>query len=226
MLVKERVCLKCDSEVSVSELRCPRCGNMMKPMLKMKSDSDYKPVGTSSSKSVAPSANAFEQCVHLLKGCLHMQGRVGRLQFITSTLLLDALLAVSLIVCICVMLAAAFILPAMIATGLGSLLLIGIALAYAYSTLCLTVRRLHDMGYSGWLSLLGLVPIINGLLGLALLFMKGPRMQNAYGEDPLLSPVRMDTLGVVVVLSLVLFIATTLVLPMAAVYFDPTAFMR
>ena len=192
----------------------------------MKSSADYTPMGSMSSTPVAPAANAFEQMADLFKGAFHMQGRMGRLEFATANLLLWALFAIGLTGGFLVMLAAAFILPPTVVAGLGGLLMIGLTIAYSYSSLCLTVRRLHDMGYSGWMSLLGLVPLINALLGLALLFMKGPGMNNAYGEDPLHSPLRMDTLGVVVVLSLVVFFAFVLVLPMAAVYFDPTAFAR
>jgi uncharacterized membrane protein YhaH (DUF805 family) len=37
-------------------------------------------------------------------------------------------------------------------------------LAILVPTIALTVRRLHDVGYSGWLVLLGLVPSVGGLI--------------------------------------------------------------
>jgi uncharacterized membrane protein YhaH (DUF805 family) len=38
------------------------------------------------------------------------------------------------------------------------------SLAIIVPNLALTVRRLHDAGYSGWLVLLGLVPYLGGLI--------------------------------------------------------------
>lgn len=50
----------------------------------------------------------------------------------------------------------------------------------------LVVKRLHDIGITGWASLLMLIPIANLMLGLFLLFQKGTKGTNKYGKDPLL----------------------------------------
>lgn len=49
----------------------------------------------------------------------------------------------------------------------------------------LFIRRLHDLDKTGWLSLLMLVPVLNALLGLYLLFASGTVGHNQYGADPL-----------------------------------------
>ena len=49
----------------------------------------------------------------------------------------------------------------------------------------LVIRRLHDLGRSGWLSLVSLVPIVNWVLGIYLLFTKGQAGSNKYGSQPL-----------------------------------------
>lgn len=46
------------------------------------------------------------------------------------------------------------------------------------------VRRLHDTGHSGWLALLGLVPIISIGLGFYLLLTAGDPITNRYGPVP------------------------------------------
>ncbi|HDP89364.1 MAG TPA: DUF805 domain-containing protein [Thioalkalivibrio sp.] len=48
----------------------------------------------------------------------------------------------------------------------------------------LGVQRLHDMGYSGWLWLLLLVPIVNILMSLFMLFAPGTDGENQYGLPP------------------------------------------
>ena len=49
----------------------------------------------------------------------------------------------------------------------------------------LCIRRSHDMGKSGWWNLLLLVPLVNAIWSLFLLFKKGTEGDNAYGSDPL-----------------------------------------
>lgn len=46
------------------------------------------------------------------------------------------------------------------------------------------IRRLHDFNKSGWLSLIMLIPIVNIILGLFLLFKKGDETVNSYGAPP------------------------------------------
>lgn len=46
-------------------------------------------------------------------------------------------------------------------------------------------RRLHDLGKSGWVSLLFLVPVLNVGLIIYMLFYKGNEFTNEYGPNPL-----------------------------------------
>ena len=69
-------------------------------------------------------------------------------------------------------------------------LLVAFALYLAVLALCvpsvmLTIRRWHDLGKSGWFSLLLLVPLVNFVVGLYLWVKKGDDGPNQYGEDPL-----------------------------------------
>ena len=72
-------------------------------------------------------------------------------------------------------------------TGIGILsplyslvvLLPGIAVA---------IRRLHDIDYSGWYVLLGLVPVVGGLILLFLFTRPGTAGANRFGADPLSEP--------------------------------------
>ncbi len=54
--------------------------------------------------------------------------------------------------------------------------------------IAVTVRRLHDRGWSGWWLLGELIPIAGGIIALVLLvnfFMRGTVGPNKYGDDPL-----------------------------------------
>lgn len=46
------------------------------------------------------------------------------------------------------------------------------------------VRRLHDRDLTGWLLLLGFVPLIGGLILLVIFLLEGTKGPNKYGEDP------------------------------------------
>ena len=65
--------------------------------------------------------------------------------------------------------------------GFGAL----IFLTGSILTIFPAVRRLHDLNVSGWYLLLWLVPLVNFILGLTLLFKKGTDGTNQYGPDPL-----------------------------------------
>lgn len=48
----------------------------------------------------------------------------------------------------------------------------------------LMVRRLHDLGHSGWMSLLSLLLGLNVIFGLYVLFAPGQKEANKYGDVP------------------------------------------
>lgn len=58
------------------------------------------------------------------------------------------------------------------------------ALAHVIPGLAVSVRRLHDVGKSGWFMLISLVPIIGGIWLLVLACTDGDSSENAYGPSP------------------------------------------
>ena len=60
-----------------------------------------------------------------------------------------------------------------------------ILLAAAWPVIVLQIKRFHDLGLSGWMTVLLLVPVINLIpLGMCI-FMRGTAGDNRYGPDPL-----------------------------------------
>ena len=99
---------------------------------------------------------------------LSTAGRVGRLRYILYCVLMC--LGLGLLSAV----AAMFVLSSPIASAVG-LLLGWAAMLKLYVTL--TVQRCHDFGSSGWLSILGLVPLVN----LMFWFIPGTEGANRYG---------------------------------------------
>ena len=58
------------------------------------------------------------------------------------------------------------------------------ALAMLIPGLAVAVRRLHDVGKSGWMLLIGLIPLIGGIWLLVLMVTDSQAGANKWGENP------------------------------------------
>lgn len=67
---------------------------------------------------------------------------------------------------------------------IGLVIYILYTLAMIVPSLAVIVRRLHDVGKSGWFYFVSLIPIIGGIWILVVLVTEGDRGPNEYGEDP------------------------------------------
>ncbi len=75
------------------------------------------------------------------------------------------------------------------ALHLGSMLDVGVlgllySLAVLLPSLAVSVRRLHDIGRTGWWLLLAFIPVIGWIVLLVFHALAGDRQPNAYGPDP------------------------------------------
>ncbi len=62
---------------------------------------------------------------------------------------------------------------------------VGVLAAGFWAGVCITVKRLHDLGRPGWHWLLLMVPLVNIYMSFVLLFQKGSIGANEFGPDPL-----------------------------------------
>ena len=82
--------------------------------------------------------------------------------------------------------------------------LVGIGVVYIAMiviSIMLAVQRLHDLDKTGWLYLLILVPLVNIIFGLYMLFARGTQSANRYGNPP--PP---NSTGVVIAAWLLIFV--------------------
>lgn len=93
-------------------------------------------------------------------------GRLGRLDYFAASLLSTTLWLLLAL--------------AAVTTGKMALAGLGLFLSAVYGIRCI-VLRLHDTGKSGWLALILLVPLLGGLMALALYFLGGDDDDNEYG---------------------------------------------
>ncbi len=69
-------------------------------------------------------------------------------------------------------------------TGFGIftiILFIAVIIIFTVVSVCLCIRRLHDLNKSGWLWLLFLIPVVNIIFGIYIFVAKGTDGPNNYG---------------------------------------------
>lgn len=71
----------------------------------------------------------------------------------------------------------------------------GYALAVFIPGLAAAVRRLHDLGKSGWFIFIALIPIIGSIWLLVLLCSDGQQGENQYGPDPKAEGAEINEIG-------------------------------
>ncbi|MBF6027213.1 DUF805 domain-containing protein [Pseudomonas sp. P115] len=112
-----------------------------------------------------------------------INGRIGRLRYLAWTLVLT----VAMLVAGGIIATAGFAVATASPTAgiiLGSLLGFALCIAIVVVSVQIGVQRLHDLGWSGWLYLLNLVPLVNSIFPLLLLVMPGNPGANQYGAPP------------------------------------------
>ena len=112
-----------------------------------------------------------------------IEGRIGRLRFLAWSMVLS-------LVTIAVVGVFALIALALVSTdstaGLiaGGILAFVLCVVFLIATILISVQRLHDVGWSGWLWLLNLVPFVGSFFPLLLVVLPGSGVANRYGAPP------------------------------------------
>ena len=125
----------------------------------------------------APKVRFFECCKKAISNFKDYNGRSRRCEFWFWTL---GVMICTIILCIILLLL----------INIPVLDIIGYILAVIYSgavfviTLPLSIRRLHDIGKSGWFILIGVVPIAGQIILLIFFCFDSQRQSNQYGQSP------------------------------------------
>ncbi|MGH8493028.1 MAG: DUF805 domain-containing protein [Moraxellaceae bacterium] len=119
------------------------------------------------------------------------QGRIGRVRYFAYSCIVQFILIAL------VGIAAAVLIPALATSpenSTGVLLLIYIPLFAA--AFVMAKRRLNDLNQTGWLSLLLVIPLINLIIAIYLMFWPGSKGSNKYGAAPTPNSGRVILFGV------------------------------
>ncbi len=66
-------------------------------------------------------------------------------------------------------------------SNLARFIFLPFQIVISYTTLAISAKRFHDLGLSGWFSVLSLVPIASFVVFIILLFCRGQSSDNKYG---------------------------------------------
>lgn len=119
----------------------------------------------------------------MFKSPFSFNGRIRRIEYFLSCLLGGAVTAIAFWLGVGTSLIGA---SQNSGSGFGIGVLIGFSalIGGIWFTIAQDVKRLHDVDKSGWLIILLLIPIVNFILGLYMLFADGTVGPNRYGNDP------------------------------------------
>lgn len=104
-----------------------------------------------------------------------VNGRIGRVRYLgwSMALMLLAMLAYGLATGIM-----------MLSPIVGGILMIPVVIGMLVVSVQIGVQRLHDIGWSGWLWLINLVPLVGSVFALLMLVVPGTSDANRYGPPP------------------------------------------
>lgn len=117
----------------------------------------------------------------ILNEIFHANGRLNRLRYLKYMIILALISGVSTFVLSSM---ATFFTgdpnstPIMMITGAW-------ALVAGAGNVMLMIRRIHDLGKSGWFALIAFIPVIGIIFSVALFCIPGQVGYNEYGADPL-----------------------------------------
>ncbi|MFL1529094.1 DUF805 domain-containing protein [Pseudomonas sp. O230] len=112
-----------------------------------------------------------------------VEGRIGRLRYLAWTMVLTlVMLGVGSVLAIfAIALISSDSTAGLIVGGLVALFL---CIAIAVVSIQISVQRLHDIGWSGWLWLLNLVPFVGSFFPFVIMVVPGNTTANRYGPPP------------------------------------------
>lgn len=112
-----------------------------------------------------------------------VDGRIGRLRYLAWTMVLTlVMLGIGSVVA----LFAIALIASDSTAGLivGGLVAIFLCIAIGVVSIQISVQRLHDIGWSGWLWLLNLVPFVGSFFPFVIMCVPGSNVANRYGPPP------------------------------------------
>lgn len=160
-----RACPKCGQRIPISERYCPYCRHMKNIPLPL----DAYELGL---------IENFKNCV--VHKYADFEGRASRGEYWHFMLIYQLIVAIILFICAAI----SYVTPVSGTTGvsLGLVILFVLSIGFIIPGVAVAIRRLHDVGWSGWPILLALVPFVGIPVVLILMALPGKTVSNRFGD--------------------------------------------
>lgn len=160
-----RACPKCGQRIPISQRYCPYCRHMKNIPLPL----DSYALGF---------IENFKNCV--VYKYADFEGRASRGEYWRFMLSYQLIVAIILFICAAI----SCVTPVSGTTGvaLGLVALFILSIGFIIPGVAVAVRRLHDVGWSGWPVLLVLVPFVGIPVVLILMALPGKTVSNRFGN--------------------------------------------
>jgi uncharacterized membrane protein YhaH (DUF805 family)/rubrerythrin len=214
----QMTCPKCGHQ-QAKAIECSACGIVIEKFIArqtMLAENPPEVVSPASSSPYAtPKATVAESLPEFgeLK-VIGIEGRIGRLRYLAWSLVL-------ILACMPVFgIAAGFFAASEI---LGGLLMVIAGIAVAVISIMFGVKRLHDIGWSGWLLLITLVPVVGGVFSLLMFIIPGSTEANRFGPPPPPNSTAVKVLALLWIALIIVGILAAIALPAYMGYADAAA---
>jgi uncharacterized membrane protein YhaH (DUF805 family) len=173
--IERMTCPKCGTEQAQSET-CQNCGIVIAKFNSYQAQAKQAISSAAASPYAAPSATIEQDNNEV--GELNIwgiEGRIGRMRYVAWSMVFMFAMLPAMLVC-----ALAF----KASPWLGGLLMAVAGIGAMIIGIQISIKRLHDIGWSGWLILIGLIPIVGSIFQLLTFVMPGSKVSNLYGAPP------------------------------------------
>ena len=207
-------CTKCGHQQSKA-VECSACGIVIEKFIArqaMLAENPPEVVSAATTPYATPKAAVAETLPEFgeLKA-FTTDGRIGRLRYLAWSMVL-------MLACLPLFgIAGGFFAASEI---LGGLLMVVVGIAVAVVGIMFGVQRLHDIGWSGWLLLVTLVPIVGGVFSLLMFIIPGSTAANRFGPPPPPNSRAVKILALLWVAIIVIGIVAAIALPAYMGYSD------
>lgn len=214
----QMTCPKCGHQ-QAKAIECSACGIVIEKFIARQTMLAENPPEVVSPASSSPYATPKATVAKSLPEfgelkVIGIEGRIGRLRYLAWSLVL-------ILACMPVFgIAAGFFAASEI---LGGLLMVIAGIAVAVISIMFGVKRLHDIGWSGWLLLITLVPVVGGVFSLLMFIIPGSTEANRFGPPPPPNSTAVKVLALLWIALIIVGILAAIALPAYMGYADAAA---
>ncbi len=165
-------CPKCATEQALHDT-CQNCGIVIAKFKNYQAQTNNSTQARSVSPYASPAATIEQNTDEV--GDLNIwgiEGRIGRMRYIAWSMVLMFAITPAMLISMLAFKASPL---------LGGLLIAAAGIIAIIIGIQISVKRLHDIGWSGWLLLISLIPVVGSIFQLLIFIMPGNQGNNRYG---------------------------------------------